>query len=274
MNTVGFNGEPNGLAVSNAPLAQFTVYNATIIGAGAGSGGNNNNAFTIREYASPRIYNSIFTDFAQRGVSIDAKTKSLLDNGSLDLRDNIWWGFTDGNTAANLDLGNAAILFTDAARHNELVNPMLQSISRTNDFGLDPRPQAGSPALSTDRLPPADGFYTQVNYKGAFNKVNWAADWSVLSAYGVLTPMGAGLKESPTVEGTPAPSIVITVSSGSLKMALQSVVGKSYQLQSTASIILPNWVNEGAATVGTGAEVLLNTAVGNDPSKFYRVVVQ
>jgi hypothetical protein len=57
-------------------------------------------------------------------------------------------------------------------------------------------------------------------------------------------------------------------------MAIQSVVGKSYQLQSTLSILNPAWVNEGAAVVGTGADVLLNAAVGADPSKFYRVIVQ
>lgn len=268
------NGEPAGLAVSNSPLAQFTIYNATIIGAGAGSGGNNNNVFTIRDYASPKIYNSVFTDFAQRGVSIDVRSKNHLDNGNLDIQDNIWWGFTDGNTAANLDILNSSVLFTDAARQNDIVDPMLTSISRIANSKLDPRPAPGSPALSTDRLPPADGFYAQVNYKGAFNKVNWAADWTALSAYGVLTPMGAGQKESATVVEPPAPSIVITINAGSLNMAIQSVVGKSYQLQSTTSILTPNWVNEGAAVAGTGADVLLNAAVGADPSKFYRVLVQ
>jgi hypothetical protein len=268
------NGEPQGLAVSNSPLARFTIHNATIIGAGAGSGGNNNNAFTIRDYASPSLYNSIFTDFAQRGVSIDVRSKNHLDNGNLDFQDNIWWGFTDGNTAANLDILNSSVLFSDSARQNDIVDPLLTSISRTANSMLDPRPAAGSPALSTDRLAPADGFYAQVNYKGAFNKVNWAAGWTALSAYGVLTPMGAGQKESPTVVEPPAPSIVISISSGSLNMAIQSVVGKSYQLQSTLSILNPAWVNEGAAVVGTGADVLLNAAVGADPSKFYRVIVQ
>lgn len=268
------NGEPSGIAVSNAPLARFTVYNATLIGAGAGSGGNNNNTFTIREYASPRIYNSIFTDFAQRGVSIDDKTKSLLENGSLDLQDNIWWGFTAGNTAANLDLGNAAVLFSDASRQNDLVDPLLASISRTNNLALDPRPLAGSPAHSTDRLPAADGFYVQANYKGAFDRVNWAADWTALSAYGILTAQGFGKKDEPTSVEPSAPSIQITPTGGGLRLALTSVPGKSYQLQSTISIAEPVWVNEGDAVAGTGAEILLNTALGNDPSKFYRVIVQ
>lgn len=268
------NGEPAGLAVSNAPLGQFTIYNATIIGAGARSGGNNNNAFTIRDYASPRIYNCIFTDFAQRGVSIDVRSKAHLDNGNLDLQDNIWWGFTDGNTPANLDILNSAILFSDAARQNEIVDPMLTSISRSANSALDPRPSAGSPALNTDRLPPADGFYAQVPYKGAFNQVNWAAGWTALSAYGVLTPLGAGRKESPTVTEPPAPSIVITVDAGSLNLSLQTIVGKSYQLQSTLNLVNPVWVNEGAAVAGSGSQLILNAAVAADPSKFYRVLVQ
>ncbi|MBM3846217.1 MAG: T9SS C-terminal target domain-containing protein [Verrucomicrobia bacterium] len=267
------NGEPSGLAVSNAPLARFTVYNATLIGAGAGSGGNGNNVFTIREYASPRIYNSIFTDFAQRGVSIDAKTKSLLDSGSLDLRDNLWWGFTAGNTAANLDLGNAALLFSDADRRNEISNPLLRGISRQANLGLDPRPASGSPALSTQSTPPQDGFFSPAPYKGAFGDWNWAADWSALGAYAVLTGRGAQ-KPTMTITQPNPPVIVLQTSPGGLGVAIVSVVGLTYQLQSTLSITQPNWVNEGAPVAGTGAQILINAAISNDPSKFYRVLMQ
>jgi hypothetical protein len=267
------NGEPNGLAVSNAPLARFTVFNATIIGAGAGSGGNNNNAFTIREFSSPQLYNSIFTDFAQRGVSIDAKSKLLLDNGSLQLQDNIWWGFTDGNTAANLDLGNAAVLWTDSALQNDIVDPQLISIGRTNTLRLDPRPQFTSPALTTDRLPTADGFFTPASYKGAFRSVNWAAGWTALSDYGILTGMGAGEKEPTSTVENPL-VVTVSLSSGSLRFALQSASGRSYQLQSSSGVVSPNWVDEGTAVGGTGAELLLSSAIGNDPSKFYRVTVR
>lgn len=35
--------------------------------------------------------------------------------------------------------------------------------------------------LSTGELPPLDGFYTQVNYKGAFGSTNWAAGWTYIS---------------------------------------------------------------------------------------------
>lgn len=269
------NGEPNGLAVGNLPLAKFTVFNATIIGAGTGSGGSANSAFTIRENASPRMYNSIFTDFAQRGVSIDAKSKVHLDSGALDFRNNLWWGFGGGNTVANLDLGNSAILFNDAARQNVIADPMLGSISRTNNFGLDPRPKAGSPAAATDRVAEADGFYTQASYKGAFNTVNWAADWTALSAYGVLTANGAGIGAGPSSAVVNPPTVTITLtSSSSLGFSLASVAGRSYQLQSTATLTPTTWVNEGAPVAGNGALLSLEAVIGADPGKFYRIIVQ
>ena len=53
---------------------------------------------------------------------------------------------------------------------------------------LDPRPKPGSPLLTTDRTPPADGFFTAAPYKGAFGLTeNWAYGWTSLSQLGVLT---------------------------------------------------------------------------------------
>lgn len=269
------NGEPNGLAVGNLPLARFTVFNATIIGAGTGSGGSANNAFTIRENASPRMYNSIFTDFAQRGVSIDAKSKVQLDSGALDLRNNLWWGYGGGNTASNLDVLNSDILFSDAARQNVIADPMLGSISRTNNFGLDPRPRSGSPATTTDRVAEADGFYTQAAYKGAFETVNWAADWTALSAYGILTSNGAGVGAGPSSAAVNPPTVTITLNtSSSLGFSLSSVAGRSYQLQSTESLNPAVWVDDGEAVAGNGVVLSIEATIGANPGKFYRVVVR
>ncbi|MEP6662326.1 MAG: T9SS C-terminal target domain-containing protein, partial [Verrucomicrobiota bacterium] len=62
------NGEPSGIAVGASPTMKMEVYNATTIGAGTNGGGSANNAFTIREFASPSFYNCIFTDYSQRGL--------------------------------------------------------------------------------------------------------------------------------------------------------------------------------------------------------------
>ena len=65
---------------------------------------------------------------------------------------------------------NAQWVLTNAANNNQFVDPMLTSLSRTNDpaYRLDPRPKAGSPALTSALTAPDDGFYTPVSYKGAF----------------------------------------------------------------------------------------------------------
>jgi len=52
---------------------------------------------------------------------------------------------------------------------------------------LDPRPAPGSPLLTTDRTPPADGFFSPAPYKGAFGRdEHWAASWTSLTQLGVI----------------------------------------------------------------------------------------
>jgi uncharacterized surface protein with fasciclin (FAS1) repeats len=195
------NGEPSGLtgAEPREPAARFTVYNATLIGAGVGSSGSGgaNTAFLIREFAGPRLYNSVFTDLAARGVELGPKGDYGLTNGWTELANNLWYGFT-ANGGLNNELTNICVspltqvLFTNVALSNLVVDPLLIGISRTNDAGLDPRPQPTSPALNPAnvRATPADGFYELSNYQGAFGAYNWAVDWTALGAYEVLSASG------------------------------------------------------------------------------------
>src|SRR5262249_10767919 len=158
-------GEPNGIAVSNAPFANFQLYNATFIGAGnSGTNPAANHGLTIREYSAPRVYNSVLTDFTTNsgnpsvGINIsDVRSKAMLTAGLMDLRENIVYGF--GSKVTN---ANSAILLSDAARSNTTVNPMLTSISRTTNHLLDPRLSGSSPALNTSVLPTNDGFLKPV----------------------------------------------------------------------------------------------------------------
>ncbi|MFM8356926.1 MAG: hypothetical protein ACKOET_00065, partial [Verrucomicrobiota bacterium] len=144
-----WNGEPNGASANNAPIANYTVYNATFIGAGTNTAGNR--GLTIREYAAPRVYNSLFTDFGGNAATIDDKSKIHLDSGLLDLRDNLFWNFgTNGVPVALAGNANAGILFSDASRSNRNLNPLLRGLSRASDGGLDPRPATGSPALASN----------------------------------------------------------------------------------------------------------------------------
>ncbi len=171
-----WNGEPNGLATSNTPLAQFTVYNMTLVGSGPDS------ALRIRDYAAPRVYNSVFTEFKTKGITVGNPGSIFFTNGTIEFRETIW----NTNTGP-VDLVASNAIFAVTSLSNVFLNPLLTSISYTNDGGLDPRPASGSPALNSSITPPCDGFLTPVSYKGAFdNKDLWLNDWTALDSYGLL----------------------------------------------------------------------------------------
>src|SRR6185295_17132637 len=53
---------------------------------------------------------------------------------------------------------------------------------------IDPRPSIGSPLLTTNRVPPADGFFEPAPYRGAFGDENWAAGWTNTARLGYFPP--------------------------------------------------------------------------------------
>ncbi len=262
------NGEPNGIAVGALPTMKMEVYNATTIGAGTNGGGSANNAFTIREYGSPSFYNCIFTDYSQRGLSISANCTNALNSGSLDMRNNLWWGFGSGanaNTVTNIVIDNGSVLFSDASRSNSIVNPLLRGISRIQNGGLDPRPSTGSPALTAGRTPPSNGFYEQVTYQGAFGQGDlWIAGWTALSEYGILV---ASLP--PIV----APAITANRSGGSITLSCASQIGRTYQLQSAGSFGT-GWNNLGGSVAGTGSNINFVSQPIGATNAFFRIMVQ
>src|SRR6185295_7821352 len=156
-----WNGDPKELVASNAPFANFEVYNATWIGAGTNTTGNR--GWLVRDYAAPRVHNSIITEFGGGGINVDPDSGWFLTNGLISISENIWWNFaTNGVAVPVAETANAQVyLFDDLSKSNVVVNPLLTSVSRTNHpaFQLDPRPQAGSPALSSSLTAPSTGFY-------------------------------------------------------------------------------------------------------------------
>jgi hypothetical protein len=274
-----WNGEPSGIAVSNAPFANFQLYNATFIGAGnAGTNSAANHGLTIREYCAPRVYNSVLTDFTtvngngSDGLRIaDARSEAMLTAGLLDVRETIVAGF--GSRATN---ARSAILLADAARKNTTDNPLLTSVSRVNNRMLDPRPQAGSPALTSSITPPDDGFFTPVAFKGAFDRKNlWLQGWSALDQLGVLG-YATEILADPLVAPT-QPVISITRDAASIVIICTSQTGHTYTLESTDSLGPVNW---GAATgvtpsnpqTGTGGTLTFTTPA--TAAKFFRVKAQ
>ena len=169
------------------PYATPVIYNATYIGSGAFSAnGDNDVVLKIRDNAGGQYHNSIFTDFAGEGVDIEdlesgEDSRARLEAGDLVLANNIWWGFGAGENLAAIAPDPFAADHL-AAHGNQIVDPLLSGISRSQDLGLDPRPQTGSPTWGGGGTIPDDGFYSQVDYVGAFGSELWTSGWTFLSA--------------------------------------------------------------------------------------------
>ncbi len=188
------------------PFAIPLIYNATYIGAGASSGNADNDAFVFRDNAGGKYFNSIFTDFGNMGIEVEdvanvnVDSRQRLEQGDLVLANNIWWGFGAGNNLADFAPQDFVQQHLQA-NHNFVEDPMLRSISRTPDGGLDPRPRPGSPALTRPRAPypENDVFFTPVAYIGAFGPDSlWIKGWTKLAQLGILTGLTPHTRTRPT----------------------------------------------------------------------------
>ena len=202
------------------PYAIPHIYNATYIGGGMDSNNSENDlVFIFRDNAGGHYVNSIFTDFSQKALAVEDLTsgedsRSRLEIGDLALKNNIWYGFGGGSSFADLAMivnssgddqadSYAANYLSNTSNGNEMVDPMLLGISRTNDAGLDPRPSASGPANSPGADVPSDDFFSTVTYKGAFGPNDfWVKNWTVLESYGFLAEDSS--QETPDVYITDA----------------------------------------------------------------------
>ncbi len=172
------------------PYATPAIYNATYIGSGEFSvNGDNDTVLEIRDNAGGHYVNSIFTDFANEGIDVEdldsgEDSRARLEAGDLKLANNIWWGFGAGNELAAIAPDDFVAEHL-AANENRIVDPMLNGISRDPDGGLDPRPMVGGAAYSGLAPTPDDGFYTPVDYAGAFGSQLWTQGWTFLSEAGI-----------------------------------------------------------------------------------------
>jgi len=196
---------------ANSIFSNPTIYNATFVGSGTGTvAATNSNAILMRDATGGTVANSVFTEYAHKAMEIEdlgaakgVDSYKRMQNGELRLLNNIWYGFGSYTTLdANRTTG--IIRFTEggedtlckdlvnhlSANSNQLVNPNLKSISRQPNELLDPRPKAGSPAMTNLAKYPIDPFFTTATYKGAFDMVGtstWLSGWTALDAYGYLT---------------------------------------------------------------------------------------
>lgn len=196
--------------LDGTPLQSLELYNATFIGV-VDDIGKTNRAFDIRANGAAKIHNSIFYNF-RAGVRInrnyDAGTDSyrrLLAGDSefvnnhfvLTADDDIPSIFAvNGDTVATGATTSVEEDWIDSAAVADnnliqaaglLVNPLSDPASTPTGM-LDPRPtiMGGAVTVSDE---PADPFFTDVDYPGAFafDNVNWMAGWSGLWSLGYLS---------------------------------------------------------------------------------------
>jgi len=278
------------------PATDFKVYNLTLIGAGALSTGINGGAdaaLALRPWVGPKIYNAIFTDFNAEGVRLDTQqgitATQAVTGAYAQLHNTLWWNFATGsgsgiidNSIANLSRNTVASSYwTEASLTNQIVDPLLTSISRTNvGVFLDPRPKAGSPAYSDYAATPNDGFLTPVNFRGAFGsgRSQWISDWTALGEYSIVGGAGGfnprSIQSAATVPVPDPVTLTLTPGSANLEIIYTSQSGHSYQFQSTTNFNSPIfWADEGEPQAGTGGP-LTNTVPTTDTHKFFRVKAQ
>jgi hypothetical protein len=209
-------------------------------------------------------------------VRVDATAGQQLTNSLLDVRDNLWWSFaTNGIVLPSVWETPAAGVLFEAGRGNDVLDPMLRSINRTNDpaFALDPRPTTGSPALTSSRTAPDDGFYDPVAFKGAFSNANWAVDWTAVGAYSIMSSSGAGQPRYAGTTNTPPDSVTLTTgrNGAELQISFPTQTGYNYQLESVSSIS-GTWQSAGDPAAGTGSATT-KTLTTSGSEMYFRVRV-
>lgn len=191
------------------PFAHPEVYNATYIGPGVGNTPETDRAELVmmRDNTGGVYANSIFMDFETASgdylLTIEdvdntgdktADSQQRLEAADLQFLGNIWYNFAAGTTpeqfvtdesVASINKASVVAYLNDAANTNRFVDPLLAGVSRTANTGLDPRPNAGSPALS-GALTPTDAFFTATDYIGAFGSDLWIQGWTALDELGYV----------------------------------------------------------------------------------------
>ena len=288
------NSQPNELINSNnaapiTPRGTFQLYNLTIIGAGTSStnlNGGGDDAVTLRPFASPSIYNAVFTDFNGQGIRLDTQNglsaNNVVNSNYAAINNSLWWGFVTNagtgsqavdNSIANLARGSAtgATFWNTAAFSNTIANPMLTSITRTNDGVnfLDPRPQTGSPALTSSTTAPNDGFYSPVAFKGAFDRTNlWIRGWTALDGYAMLTS-----SNPPALLPPSSPTITSSFGVGTVTFSINSQLGYNYALQSTLVLNPAAWTNL-TSLPGNGGTLTFPPVASTNATEFFRILAQ
>jgi len=194
-------------ALTAEPRANPQIYNATFIGSGAvNTNPKSNDGLNWKEFGGGAMYNSIFVDFGGVATIVDSGAGEtsytrLTVDGDLNMEYNIWFK-DDDTTLDELSGGKSWIEDYFATHNNDIKNPYLNGISRTNDSGLNPTLGGSSPAWTNSmKSYPEESFFDEVNYLGAFGDNNWALGWTALDFNDVFGDVVNSVKKS-QISGT------------------------------------------------------------------------
>jgi len=200
---------------SNAYSAPFTfgqIYNATYVGTGATNKDTWKYKYGIyyKKGGAGKFINSILTQCYNYGIYVEdlgtadtlqgTNCRARLNQDSLVITNNIFYGFGKGNTIDSVTKGMPwlATYIDSTPKANDLVDPQMGGFGWGRNGLLDPRPSASGIATQHIATVPNDGFFAQVNYRGAFNPVGalWATGWTELATTGFFTTASTGVRNS------------------------------------------------------------------------------
>ena len=176
----GFEVDGNEDDFTNTPYTDPTIYNVTLVGKGVngagGTAGESTTGMLLRRGTAGDIYNAIVMGFGTFGLDVD--NQESIDNG-LTFQNSIV-----GQNALNISDDDDGIddtaFFTQAAWNNRVgIDPLLEN--PFDRMAPDFRPAAGSPALTGFATPPADDFFTAVDFVGGADPdetTPWYTGWT------------------------------------------------------------------------------------------------
>ncbi len=211
------------------PYAIPYFYNLTYIGSGVGSPNTKSLGLHIRDNAGGKFFNSIFMETTGKGLEIEDLTngedsRNRFESMDITFNNNIWWNIGSQNTTVETIAPDVAgdkpysqdfvrQYLSNLSTNNDIINPMLIGISRSQDAGLDPRPMTNSPALTGGKAPiynakgVVNTFFHEADYIGAFHDKNWLAGWTFLSFSGIVSNTGGGIPTLKTAVGVNDPTV-------------------------------------------------------------------
>ena len=235
-------GDTDQGTLGELPLAQWSASNVTLIGRGKDNADFGGGAgWNTRDESIPTVTDSVFTDFAQ-GLILSSDGVFYFENEPMArIANNVW----DVTTSAD---ANGLFLFEEAnGFNNSLQSAMLGGVSYTNDGGLDPRPQAGSPVF--------DDVEGDAGYRGAFSGPadDWADGWSAISQLGFLKPA------EPAID----PMVSISMENGSVTVTYSEALTLQWSLNVDGGYEDVPGAANGTFTTETSEAARYFRAVGN-----------